>query len=119
MCGIADNSDTCGVTVQKDLFTPRLGIAYRPFDSFVIRAGYSRNPQNDHMYRSATYTYPASITITQSGLNSFQPAGTLETGYRVSPDSRLQHRFAGIAARRTGSPRPPPISFGERSLRST
>jgi hypothetical protein len=85
MCGIANNSDTCGVTVQKDLFTPRLGIAYRPFESFVIRAGYSRNPQNDHMYRGATYTYPASITITQTGLNSFQPAGTLEAGYRVSP----------------------------------
>lgn len=85
MCGLAGNSDTCGVTVQKDLFTPRLGIAYRPFESFVIRAGYSRNPQNDHMYRGATYTYPASITITQAGLNAFQPAGTLETGYRVSP----------------------------------
>ena len=85
MCGVANNSDTCGVTVQKDLFTPRLGVAYRPFESFVIRAGYSRNPQNDHMYRGATYTYPASITITQAGLNSFQPAGTLETGYRVSP----------------------------------
>jgi hypothetical protein len=85
MCGIAGNSETCGVTVQKDLFTPRLGIAYRPFESFVVRAGYSRNPQNDHMYRGATYTYPASITINQAGLNSFQPAGTLETGYRVSP----------------------------------
>jgi hypothetical protein len=85
MCGIANNSETCGVTVQKDLFTPRLGIAYRPFESFVVRAGYSRNPQNDHMYRSATYTYPASITIAQTGLNSFQPAGTLESGYRVSP----------------------------------
>lgn len=85
LCGIANNSETCGVTVQKDLFTPRLGIAYRPFESFVVRAGYSRNPQNDHMYRGATYTYPASITINQAGLNSFQPAGTLETGYRVSP----------------------------------
>jgi Carboxypeptidase regulatory-like domain/TonB dependent receptor len=85
MCGIASNSDTCGVTIQKDLFTPRLGIAYRPFESFVIRAGYSRNPQNDHMYRNATYTYPAAITISQVGLNSFQPAGTLETGYRVAP----------------------------------
>ena len=85
MCGLASNSDTCGVKVQKDLFTPRLGIAYRPFESFVIRAGYSRNPQNDHMYRGATYTYPASITLTQNGLNSFQPAGTLETGYLVSP----------------------------------
>jgi len=85
MCGIGNNGDTCGITVQKDLFTPRLGVAYRPSESFVIRAGYSRNPQNDHMYRGAMYTYPAAITINQVGLNSFQPAGTLETGYLVSP----------------------------------
>jgi len=52
MCGLASNSDTCGVKVQKDLFTPRLGIAYRPFESFDIRAGYSRNPQNPYRRRS-------------------------------------------------------------------
>ena len=119
MCGIAGNSDTCGVTVQKDLFTPRLGIAYRPFESFVIRAGYSRNPQNDHMYRGATYTYPASITITQVGLELVS-AGR-HAGDRLSrlADSRLQLRFAGPASLAQASPRPPTITFGEPSRRST
>lgn len=85
LCGVGGNSQTCGVNVQKDLFTPRLGVAYRPWDSMVIRAGYSRNPQNDHMYRNATYTYPASVTITSVGLNAFTPAGTLEQGFPVIP----------------------------------
>ncbi len=88
MCGVADNSEDCGVGIQKDLFTPRLGIAYRPFESTVIRAGFSRNPQNDHMYRNATYTYPASVTVTNVGLNAFQPAGTLDQGFPLitAPD---------------------------------
>jgi outer membrane receptor protein involved in Fe transport len=81
LCGVGGNSETCGVKVERNLFTPRLGVAYRPFDSLVIRAGYSRNPQNDHMYRNATYTYPASVTITSVGLNGFTPAGTLESGF--------------------------------------
>lgn len=85
LCGVGSNSETCGVKVEKDLFTPRLGVAYRPYDSMVIRAGYSRNPQNDHMYRNATYTYPASVTITSVGLNGFTPAGTLEGGFPVIP----------------------------------
>jgi hypothetical protein len=84
-CGVGGNSDTCGVTVEKNLFTPRLGIAYRPFDSLVLRAGYSRNPQNDHMYRNATYTYPASVTVNGVGLNAFTPAGTLDQGFPIIP----------------------------------
>ena len=47
ICGQAGIPQTCGVTVEKNLFTPRLGWAYRPTDSTVIRVGYSRNPQND------------------------------------------------------------------------
>lgn len=85
LCGVGGNSDTCGITVQKDLFTPRLGIAYRPTESWVIRAGFSRNPQNDHMYRNATYTYPAAVTVRQDGINGFQPGGTLEEGFAVVP----------------------------------
>lgn len=99
LCGVGNNSETCGVKVQKDLFTPRLGIAYRPWESMVIRAGYSRNPQNDHMYRNATYTYPASVTITSVGLNAFTPAGTLEQGFPVIP---APDRSAGSLALPSG-----------------
>ena len=112
MCGIANNSDTCGVTVQKDLFTPRLGIAYRPFESFVIRAGYSRNPQNDHMYRGATYTYPASITLTQTGLELISAGRHARDRLSRLADSRLQLRFAGVASWRRGHHGPRQLHSG-------
>ena len=49
VCGIgAANPDVCNIKVQKDLFTPRLGWAYRPTDDTVIRVGFSRNPQSDN-----------------------------------------------------------------------
>ena len=44
LCGVGNNSETCGVKVEKNLFTPRLGIAYRPYDSLVIRAGLLAQP---------------------------------------------------------------------------
>ncbi len=49
VCGIgAANPQVCDIKVQKDLFTPRLGLAYRPTDDTVIRVGFSRNPQSDN-----------------------------------------------------------------------
>ncbi|RPI52113.1 MAG: hypothetical protein EHM55_17305, partial [Acidobacteria bacterium] len=48
LCGLpGSNADVCNIRVQKDLFTPRLGLAYRPTETLVIRAGFSRNPQNN------------------------------------------------------------------------
>ena len=42
-CGVAgSNAQVCDIKVQKGLFTPRLGFAYRPTESTVIRAGSSR-----------------------------------------------------------------------------
>ncbi len=49
VCGIgAANAQVCDIKVQKDLFTPRLGWAYRPTEDTVIRVGFSRNPQSDN-----------------------------------------------------------------------
>src|SRR5437588_189374 len=51
LCGIGPNSSNCGITVQKLLFAPRIGIAFRPTDSTVIRAGYSLSPEQINMFR--------------------------------------------------------------------
>ena len=48
ICGVGPNEPDCGIEVEKNLFTPRLGIAYRPMDTLVVRAGYSRNPQSNN-----------------------------------------------------------------------
>ena len=42
VCNIgAANAKVCDIKVQKDLFTPRLGLAYRPTDDTVVRVGFS------------------------------------------------------------------------------
>jgi outer membrane receptor protein involved in Fe transport len=35
---------TVAIEVEKNLFTPRLGLAYRPTEDFVIRAGVLAQP---------------------------------------------------------------------------
>jgi len=87
ICGVAGNPKTCGVTVEKNLFTPRLGWAYRPTDSMVVRVGYSRNPQNDTSGNSQQppgNAFPATIIYTETA-NSFQAIGTLADGFPKVP----------------------------------
>ena len=89
VCGIgAANPQVCDIKVQKDLFTPRLGLAYRPTDDTVIRVGFSRNPQSDNAITRVggiAQAFPQIIAITQSGPNTFTPVGSLTTGVPIVP----------------------------------
>ena len=88
ICGQAGIPQTCGVTVEKNLFTPRLGWAYRPTDSTVIRVGYSRNPQNDTSGREQMppfNAYPATIIYTETAANTYTAIGTLAQGFPMVP----------------------------------
>ncbi len=88
ICGQAGNPQTCGVTVEKDLFTPRLGWAYRPTESTVIRVGYSRNPENDTSGREQMppfNAFPATIIFTETAANTYTAIGTLAQGLPKIP----------------------------------
>ena len=87
LCGLGDVPVDCGIKVQKDLFTPRLGIAYRPTDSLVFRAGYSRNPQNDNMIGGRMRNFPVNVQINDVavGGNNFTPVGSFSDGYPLLP----------------------------------
>jgi hypothetical protein len=88
-CGVAgSNAQVCDIKVQTDLFTPRLGFAYRPSESTVIRAGFSRNPQNNSPVIGSTstmYSFPATILLTETGANTFTPVGSLNSGVSIIP----------------------------------
>jgi len=108
ICGVSGaNAQLCDIKVQKDLFTPRLGLAYRPTETMVVRVGFSRNPQNDNVVgrvNGMTQAFPAIIVITENGANSFTPAGSLDTGVPLVPQVNLQSgtvslpRGAGVTA---------------------
>jgi hypothetical protein len=40
VCGIGSVPKDCGIEVSKKMFAPRIGLAYRATDTFVIRAGF-------------------------------------------------------------------------------
>lgn len=81
ICGEGSNSGNCGIHVSPLQFAPRIGIAYRPTETFVVRSGFSLNWEQDNMYRSGLYSYPAQVAILQSGLNSYSAVGTIAQGF--------------------------------------
>ncbi|HEX4002959.1 MAG TPA: TonB-dependent receptor [Candidatus Acidoferrales bacterium] len=84
-----------GVNVGHGLFLPRLGVAYRPFEKTVIRAGYGINadPNNWRFLRNA---FPAVTISNFVGANyapadnsGFAPAGSLTGLNATGPYSYL------------------------------
>lgn len=70
VCGVGSTPKDCGVSVSKNLFAPRVGIAYRATNNFVMRAGYgiTNDPYNlaRPMRTNAPVLFP--IQVTASGL---------------------------------------------------
>jgi hypothetical protein len=81
ICGEGGIPENCGIHVNPWQFAPRVGVAYRPAENFVIRAGFSLNWQQDNMYRSGLYSYPTQVAILQSGLTSYSAVGTIAQGF--------------------------------------
>ncbi len=79
VCGFGSVPTDCGVSVSKRLFAPRVGIAYRPTNSFVIRAGYGITYDPFSLQRPLRTNYPILLiqNITSSGL---EWAGNLSSG---------------------------------------
>ena len=80
ICGQGNIPTNCGITVQKTLFSPRIGLAYRPMESTVVRAGYSLNPEQINMFRDGLYSYPVDLTGNYSAQNSYSAVTTLAQG---------------------------------------
>ena len=88
ICGVAGIDPTCGITVEKALFSPRLGWAYRLNGTTVIRAGYSRNPESDNSATSQmppSQAFPVTIILTETAPNNYAVVGNLADGVTTVP----------------------------------
>jgi len=83
ICGVGGNPGDCGIHVSPKQFAPRIGIAYRPTEKIVVRAGFSLNWEQDDMYHAGVYGFPALISVTQAGLNTYSSVGKLDAGVPV------------------------------------
>jgi hypothetical protein len=80
VCGVANIPEDCGVKLSKRLFSPRLGIAWRINDSFVLRTGYGITYDPVSLARTFRTNYPMLINLNIVPANSALPAGTLREG---------------------------------------
>jgi Carboxypeptidase regulatory-like domain/TonB-dependent Receptor Plug Domain len=89
ICGEGPIARNCGISVQKMLFAPRVGAAYRVLPTLVIRAGYSLAPEQINMYRDGLYNYPLTLAQSLSAPNSYTPATTLSQGFPALQNSDI------------------------------
>jgi hypothetical protein len=80
VCGAGSVPRNCDVSVSKASFGPRLGIAYRVTDTFVVRAGYGITNDPWNLARPMRVNYPVLVSLSESGPNTWTPVGTLAEG---------------------------------------
>lgn len=80
VCGVGIVPEDCGVSVSRREFAPRVGIALRATDTFVVRAGYGITNDPYSLVRPMRTNYPVLLVLNVNGANTFQPAGQLRNG---------------------------------------
>jgi hypothetical protein len=85
VCGVGNVPEDCGVKMSKKLFSPRLGIAWRINDSFVLRTGYGLTYDPISLARTFRTNYPMLLAFNIVAPNSAAPAGLLKDGIPPTP----------------------------------
>lgn len=80
VCGAGGIPSDCGIHVSKKLLAPSIGIAYRPTEKFVIRAGYSLSPYQENMGMTSMQAYPGEVQLDQIAATPYSYVGQLHTG---------------------------------------
>jgi hypothetical protein len=74
-----------GVDVGHGLFLPRLGLAYRPTEKTVLRAGYGSADANNWRFLRNNFPLVTILDFTGVGGLVFSPAGSLTGLNAVGP----------------------------------
>ena len=82
ICGAGNQPKDCGITVGKQMFVPRVGLAYRATNNLVVRAGYGITVDPFNWARPLRTNYPVMevFNINESG---FRYGTTLRDGLPV------------------------------------
>lgn len=82
ICGAGDVPSDCGYRINQKNVSPRLGVAYRVSNSFVIRAGYGLNydPYPLAFVRNMLTNYPNNLLLTINPVNAFQTVTNFAAG---------------------------------------
>jgi hypothetical protein len=78
--GLGGNPRDLGISTSKTLFAPRIGIAYRATENFVVRTGYGVTYNPMPLARPLRSVFPLTIAQDFAGINAYQPFRPLEQG---------------------------------------
>ncbi|MFN7934126.1 MAG: carboxypeptidase regulatory-like domain-containing protein [Bryobacteraceae bacterium] len=85
LCGVGNQPQNCGFTMSKRYFAPRVGFAYRPTDTFVIRAGYGIAWDPVNIGRNPLQTYPMVSIDNFPAANNYQFYAPIASGLPAVP----------------------------------
>src|SRR5439155_12012793 len=85
ICGVGSVPGDCGVEISKKRFSPRLGIAWRATNTFVVRAGYGLTNDPYEGLELLRNNYPIMDPYGLQTPNAFTPATTLANGIPAIP----------------------------------
>lgn len=80
VCGVGVVPADCGTKNSNLLFSPSLGIAYRPNDKTVIRTGFGINYDPLNLIRALRTNYPMLLILNGNTTDSFLPVSQLAQG---------------------------------------
>ena len=80
ICGMGSVPDGCGTEISKKRFSPRLGVAWRPMSTFVIRAGYGMTVDPYEATELQRNNFPVMVPFKIPTANSFVWPTTLAQG---------------------------------------
>lgn len=96
VCGVGDIPRDCGVKMSKKLFSPRLGIAWRVNDSFVVRTGYGLTYDPISLARTFRTNYPMLLAFNVVAPQSAAPAGLLKNGIPPTPSATINNGIVAV-----------------------
>jgi carboxypeptidase family protein/TonB-dependent receptor-like protein len=96
VCGVGNVPKDCGVKLSKKLFSPRLGIAWRINDSFVLRTGYGLTYDPISLARTFRTNYPMLLAFNIVAPNSASPAGLLKDGIPPTPSATINNGIVAV-----------------------
>ena len=92
LCGLGGTPKDCGFDPSFKEFSPRLGVAWRPTNTLVVRAGFGLNfdPYPLAFVRDLLNEYPEDLSLTLGATNNLLPAAL--------PDGSFSTLAKGIPA---------------------
>ena len=115
--GLGGNPKDLGIKVDKRLFAPRLGLAYRINENTVFRAGYGKTFNPLPWSRPMRGFYPATIAYSDAGAEQLHPLRHARPRHprRAEPGHRERQHPAAARRRRCARPIRTMSSAGARS----